>query len=115
MTNNVLDLFFKPSSVAIIGASDKANHIGRVLLENLKNGAYTGKIYPVNQKCAKILNYPAYPDIVKVGEPIDLAVIASPIRDVPEVLRKCGQAGVQAAIVISPSGKKLVSPAKKLK
>ena len=114
MTNNVLDLFFKPSSVAIIGASDKANHIGRVLLENLKNGAYTGKIYPVNQKYAKILNYPAYPDIVKVGEPIDLAVIANPIHDVPEVLIKCGQAGVQAAIVISAGGKEIGEPGEKI-
>ena len=53
MSNNVLDLFFKPASVAVIGASVKANSIGRVLLENLKTGGYTGAVYPINPKHAK--------------------------------------------------------------
>ena len=50
MSNNFLDLFFKPASVAVIGASVKPNSIGRVLLENLKTGGYTGTVYPINSK-----------------------------------------------------------------
>ena len=104
MTNTPLDLFFKPSSVAIIGASVKPNSIGRVLLENLKTCGFPGKVYPVNPKYTKILDYPAYPDIVAVAEPIDLAVIAVPIPDVPDILKQCGQAEVRAAIIISSGG-----------
>ena len=84
MSNNVLDLFFKPASVAVIGTSVKPNSIARVLLENLKTGGYTGAVYPINSKHTKIIDYPAYPDIAKVGEPIDLAVIATPINEVPK-------------------------------
>ena len=114
MSNNFLDLFFKPASVAVIGASAKANSIGRVLLENLKAGGYTGAVYPINPKHAKIIDYPAYPDIVKVGEPIDLAVIAGPIHEVPKVLSQCGQAGVRAAIIISSGGREIGEAGRKI-
>jgi acetyltransferase len=114
MTNTLLDLFFKPSSVAVIGASVKPNSIGRVLLENLKTCGFPGKVYPVNPKYAKVIDYPAYPDIVAIAEPIDLAVIASPIQDVPDILKQCGQAGVRAAIIISSGGREIGEQGQKI-
>lgn len=107
MTRNVMDLFFKPASVAVIGASKKRNSIGRVLLENLKTSGFTGAVYPINPNYPEIIGYPAYHNITEVGEPIDLAVIAIPIQDVPDVLGQCGQAGVPAAIIISAGGREI--------
>jgi acetyltransferase len=107
MAKNVLDLFFKPASVAVIGASDKANSIGRVLVENLKTSGFTGSVYPINPNYAEIIGYPVYPSISEVGEPIDLAIIAIPIQDVPGVLAQCGQAGVPAAIITSAGGREI--------
>ncbi len=114
MAKNVLDIFFKPASVAVIGASDKHNSIGRVLLENLKTGGFQGRVYPINPKYPEIIGYPAYPDITEVAEPIDLAVIAIPIQDVPGVLAQCGQAGVPAAIIISAGGREIGEAGQKI-
>jgi acetyltransferase len=105
MVKNVLDLLWQPASVAVIGASDKKNSIGRVLLENLKNSGYAGKVFPINPKYPEIIGFPAFSDVASVGADLDLAVIAIPIQEVPEVLGQCGQAGVRAAIIISAGGR----------
>ncbi len=114
MAKNVLEVFFKPASVAVIGASDKRNSIGRVLLENLKTSGFTGAVYPVNPNYPEIIGYPAYHSITEVGEPIALAVIAIPIQDVPGVLAQCGQAGVPAAIIISAGGREIGEAGQKI-
>ncbi len=114
MTNNLLDLFFKPASVAVIGASVKSNSIGRVLLENLTTGGYNGAVYPIHPTHSKIMDFTVYPEIDKVGEPIDLAVIASPINEVPEVLLQCGLAGIRAAIIVSAGGREIGEAGQKI-
>ena len=48
MTKNLLDYFFKPESVAVVGASSREGQVGRILLDNLKEGGFPGEIFPVN-------------------------------------------------------------------
>ena len=84
MRKSSLDVFFKPESVAVIGASEKDKTIGQALVHNLLRDGFPGKIYPVNRKYQEIQGLPAYPLVTEVKEPIDLAIIAIPIRDVPE-------------------------------
>ena len=93
MRKSSLDAFFKPESVAVIGASEKDKTIGQALVHNLLRDGFPGKIYPVNRKYQEIQGLPAYPLVTEVKEPIDLAIIAIPIRDVPSAMRECGQAG----------------------
>jgi acetyltransferase len=100
-----LDAFFKPESLAVLGASEKDKTIGQALVHNLLRDGFPGKIYPVNRKYQEIQGLPAYPLVTDVREPIDLAVIAIPIKDVPDAMRECGQAGIGAAIIISAGGK----------
>ena len=86
-----------------------------MLLENLKTGGFNGAVYPINPNSSvKLSDYPAYPEIDKVGEPIDLAVIAIPIKEVPDVLVQCGQAGVRAAIIISAGGREIGEAGQKI-
>jgi acetyltransferase len=103
----VLDYFFKPGAIAVIGASPRESSIGCTLLTNLKNDGFPGPIYPINPNHEEILGLKAYPSIAAVGSPIDLAVIALPIRGVPAVMKECGEAGVKAAIIISAGGKEV--------
>ena len=105
MRKSSLEAFFKPEAVAVIGASEKENTIGQALVHNLLRDGFPGKIYPVNRKYQEIQGLPAYPLVTEVKEPIDLAIIAIPIRDVPDAMRECGQAGIGAAIIISAGGK----------
>jgi acetyltransferase len=114
MTQHGLEKFFKPASLAVIGASNKDNSIGRVLLENLKTSGFKGAVYPINPNYTEIIGYPAYPEVIKVPEPIDLAVIAIPIQEVPEMLGQCGLAGIPGAIIISAGGKEVGETGRKI-
>ncbi|EDY35494.1 CoA binding domain protein [Aciduliprofundum boonei T469] len=61
-----------------MGASSHPNKIGYVVLENLKNNGYGGRIYPVNPKGGQILGFKVYPSINDVPEEVDLSVITLP-------------------------------------
>ncbi len=114
MRKSTLDPFFKPESVAVIGASEKEKTIGEALVRNLLRDGFPGRIYAVNRKYQEIQGLRAYPLVTDVKEPIDLAIIAIPIKDVPSALRECGQAGIGAAIIISAGGKEAGLPGKEI-
>jgi acetyltransferase len=99
----MLNAFFEPESVAVIGASTNPDKLGHSVLKNLVEGGYVkiGKIYPINPGAEEILGQRAYPSVLDIEDPIDLAVIVIPYPYVPEALRLCGQKGIPAAIVIS--------------
>jgi len=100
-----LERIFTPNSVAVIGASNKPESIGRALMHNLQQGGYEGHIYPVHPKYPRILGLPAYPTVEDVNQAIDLAVIATPISTVPAIVEQCAGAGVKGAIIISAGGR----------
>jgi acetyltransferase len=97
----VLDIFFKPKSVAVIGATEKAGHVGRAILWNLISSPFGGTVYPVNPKRAAVLGIRAHPSVSAVPERIDLAVVVTPAESVPQVMRECADAGVAGAVIIS--------------
>lgn len=98
-----LKAFFKPDSVAVIGASRNPAKLGHAVLRNIVEGGYGrhGAIYPINPKAEEILGYPAYSSVLDVSEPIDLAVVVIPYPYVPDALKECGQKGIPAAVIIS--------------
>ena len=89
----LLDCFFKPQAVAVVGASTREGTVGHILVNNLKEGGFPHPIYPINPKADEILGLKAYPNLPAVEAPIDLAVIAIPIQGVPQVIRDCGGRG----------------------
>ncbi|MFA5183250.1 MAG: CoA-binding protein [Syntrophales bacterium] len=114
MHNHILDKFFKPESIAIVGASSVENSIGRILTENLQKDGFPGSIYPINPKHGEILGIPAFPSIKAAPAGIDLVIVAVPIKEVPEVMRECGQAKVPGVIIISAGGKEAGEEGKKI-
>ena len=107
MLRNLLDKFFKPGAIAVIGASNKEGSIGRTLMQNLLQGGFPGAIYPINRNYPEILGITAYPAVSALPAPPDQAIIAIPIKGVPEVIRDCGQAGIKAAIIVSAGGREV--------
>nr|HID14212.1 CoA-binding protein [Anaerolineae bacterium] len=97
----MLGAFFRPQSVAVIGASRDPEKLGHAVLANLKQGGYPGRLYPVNLKADEILGLKAFPSVLDIPDSVDLAVIVIPYRFVPAVLEQCGQKGVPAVVVIS--------------
>lgn len=97
----MLDPFFKPHGVTVIGASRNPHKLGYGVVRNLKEFRYNGPIYPVNKTASEILDEPCYASVSEVPDPVDLAIIIVPAPVVPEMLKECGQRGIRHAIVIS--------------
>lgn len=98
---NDLTLFFKPKSVAIIGASANPNKLSFGIFRNLTQYGYEGKIYPINPNAVEVLGLPCYPRIEDVPTAVDLAVLAVSARLTPDIIQACGEKGVKAITVIS--------------
>ncbi|MDX1919548.1 MAG: acetate--CoA ligase family protein [Candidatus Caenarcaniphilales bacterium] len=96
-----IDKIFNPSSVAIVGASERQETVGYAVLNNLLTMGFEGKVYPINPKRDSILGHPAYPSLSSVKGQIDLAVIATPAQTVPGIIHECGKLGIQSVIIIS--------------
>ncbi len=105
-----LDVFFSPKTVAVVGATESANSVGRTLLWNLLTNPFGGTVYPVNPKRSNVLGVKAYKSVTDIPEDVDLAVIVTPAPTVPAIIKECGQNGVEGAIVIS-AGFKEIGPA----
>lgn len=97
----MLQHFFNPSSVAVVGASQNPAKIGYKILNNIVQYDYGGSVYPINPKAQEILGLKAYPDLTSVPSKIDLAVIALPAPAVMDVLKQCGKKGIDSIVVIS--------------
>ncbi|MDQ3770548.1 MAG: GNAT family N-acetyltransferase [Actinomycetota bacterium] len=93
--------FFNPRSVAVIGASRSTGTIGSAVFRNLIAKGFHGPVYPVNPKADVVHSVAAYPSVLDVPGPVDLAVIVVPARLVIEVARGCGEKGVKALVIIS--------------
>lgn len=96
-----LSYFFAPRSVAVIGATEREGSVGRTVFANLRNGSFSGKLYPVNPHRAEVFDFPCYANIEAIPEKVDLAVVVTPASTVPSIIRECVSAGVRSAIVIS--------------
>jgi acetyltransferase len=105
-----LDVFFAPKTVAVIGATETANTVGRTILWNLVSSPFGGTVFPINPKRPSVLGVKAYKHIAEVPEPVDLAVIVTPASSVPGIIHDCVEEGVKGAIVIS-AGFKEIGPA----
>ncbi len=94
-----------PRSVAVIGASAAQGSVGRALMENLRS--FPGEVFPINPQHASVLGLKSFPAIADLPDEIDLAVIATPARTVPQIVWDCASAGVKGAIVISAGFKEI--------
>jgi len=98
----MLQHFFNPSSVAVVGASQNTAKIGYDILNNIVRYGYGGDVYPINPTAKEILGYQAYPDLASVpSKTIDIAVVAVPAAKVMDVLEQCGKKKVDSVIIIS--------------
>ena len=102
---NILDKLFNPKSIAIVGASRKSEKIGNVLLKNLMESKYRGKIYPINPKASNILNLKCYKNITQAvkanKKPIDLVVIAIPTEPSIKATKECGENNIKNILSIT--------------
>jgi len=103
----MLNNFFNPGSIAVVGASSNRKKLGYGMLKNILDYGYRGKVYPVNLKYKKVQGIKAYSSVLDIKHKIDLAVIVIPAKAVNFVLTECGKAGIKNAIIISAGFKEI--------
>ncbi len=96
-----LHAIFSPKVVAVIGATERKRSVGRTVMTNLTQGGFEGSIYPVNPIQDSILGLKAFPNVASLPEKPDLAVIITPPKTVPGIIKECVDVGVRGAIIIS--------------
>lgn len=98
MPDHFKELFY-PESVAIVGASDEPESVGRSLVTNLQS--YGKPVYFINPNHATILGKPCYPSLSAIKQPVDLVVIGVPAKYVPAVVEEAGALDVKSAVIVS--------------
>ncbi len=91
----------RPRSVVVVGAGRRPGSVGRAVLRKLSTGGFTGRLFAVNPNVSTILGVHACPSVGALPLVPDLAVIAVPASDVPQVAEECGKLGVRALLVVS--------------
>lgn len=101
MPTKNLRRIFEPKSIVVVGGSKRASSIGSIVLENISEGGFHGSLYAVNPKYQEIHGTPCFPSVRDLNEPIDLAVICTPARTVPEIVHQCGEVGINGVVILS--------------
>ena len=101
MSTRNLEFLFRPKSIAVIGASDRAGSVGATVMRNIVAGGFTGHTYAVNPAHANVAGQLAYASVEDLPQTPDLAVIATPAAKVPALISSLGARGTRAAVVLS--------------
>jgi acetyl coenzyme A synthetase (ADP forming)-like protein len=96
-----------PSSVAVLGASNRIGSVGNAVMTNILSGGFIGRLFPVNPSSSTILGMECYSSILDIDHHVDLAIIITPSKVVPHVIEECGKKGVKTAIIISAGFKEI--------
>ena len=97
----MIESFFTPKKVAVIGASRDPHKLGYGVIRNLLKYKFKGEIFPVNKNASEILDIPCYSSIEELPDGVDLAVVVLPASVVPKIIEQCGSKGIKNAIVVS--------------
>jgi acyl-CoA synthetase (NDP forming) len=92
---------FRPSVIAVVGASRDPAKWGRRILEYTGRAGFSGTLYGVNPGVAD-LNVPRVTTVAAlsdIGQPIDLVVLARPASTTAELIDECAALGVKAVLV----------------
>ena len=102
MSTRYLESLFNPASIVVIGASERSNSLGGMVLRNLMGGGYPGKLMVVNQNdYDNVHGVPCVKKVAKMDFSPELAIICTPPDTVAKTIKRLGEAGVRTAIVMT--------------
>ncbi|MDN6319062.1 MAG: bifunctional acetate--CoA ligase family protein/GNAT family N-acetyltransferase [Marinobacter sp.] len=102
MSTRYLESLFNPASIAVIGASERADNLGGMVLRNLLSGGYPGRLLVVNRNdYDNVHGIPCVKKVSGMAFSPDLAIVCTPPETVGKTIRRLGEAGVRTAIVMT--------------
>ena len=90
---------FYPNSVVVVGVSAKPDNLGYNIVANLMDFGFKGIVYAVGPRGGVIATRRIYHSVHDIPDHVDLAIILTPARVIPEILEGCGQKGIRWAVV----------------
>ncbi len=109
-----VDKILKPKSIAIIGATERPESKGSIVLDNLIQSNFTGNLYAVNLKHQKVKGLPVYRSVENIEATVDLAIICTPPAKVLRLVNECGKAGVGGLLILTSGFEMLKEEGKKM-
>lgn len=102
MSTRALEQIFTPSSIAVIGASDKLGSLGGAVLRNLIDSGFAGNIYPVNARNYDyICGLKTYSRLSQLPHGVDLAIICTPAETVEKIISTVAKSHIPAAVIMT--------------
>ncbi len=100
VTPERLGAFFHPHSVAMIGATDKSPW-SLSLYNNLNNLGFPGPIFCVNPNHTLVHGEPAVKRLSDIDQPVDLAYIMVPTRQVYPIMQEAAEHGISNLVILT--------------
>ena len=96
-----LTRLISPSSVAVVGATDRPGSYGHSVLANLIASGFTGPVIGVHPTRSEALGFPCVPTLGEIGRGVDVVVIATPATTVPAYISEARRLGCGGAVVLA--------------
>lgn len=92
---------FSPSSIAVVGATERIGAYADTVIRNLHESGYSGEIWGINPGRQSVHGHPCLPSLLDLPEPVDAVAVAVPARLVPAAAGQAIERGCGGAVVIS--------------
>ena len=104
MLSSSLQQLFKPTSIAVIGASNEPGTPGYVVMRNLAKSNFLGPVMPIHPEQLPIHDLESYRSVDTLPLTPDLALICEPPEKVPDLIQELGKRGTTAVVLLSRGG-----------
>ena len=96
-----LDPLLRPRSIAVVGASARADSFGRWALKNVLRGKYSGDVYPVNPNYDELQGLRCYENLNELPQTPDLVIFGVGDTRIELALDEAIAARVPAVVIMS--------------
>ncbi len=96
-----LDPLLRPRSIAVLGATEREETVGRHTVENLLQGGFEGRLWAVNPGRRSVLGVPCYPSLADLPEPVEHVIFAVADTRMDAALDDVIAHGARAATMMS--------------
>jgi acyl-CoA synthetase (NDP forming) len=99
MSLSPIEAMLRARSVAVVGASERADAFGTVVLRQIVDGGYSGAVLPVNPRYDLIDGLPCFPSIAAIPQAVDCAILAVGNERLEAALSDAASAGARSAVI----------------
>ncbi len=93
--------FFYPESLVVIGVSLKRVNLGHIIMATNADLGFSGRLYGVGKEAGELRGKQVFTDIKSLPETPDVAIIITPAKTIPGILRECAEKGIKHVVIES--------------